>query len=1786
MQSSKQRCILNARHALIQTKSMIRLRQQRTTRRKSIGSPGFFLKKRLMILCLCAWLLWCSTLCCASSELVAPSNIIMFPFHVVLPSWEDSTAGGGGASWHAEGSFVEDSRNVAADGEEPGTLLRIRSTLPLHLPRRHHDRDDVLHPRGTHVVDRVFALSLSYERTSHKESAKHPCTSGPLMSSINAAQLEREGADMWSWDIPMVGTEETTGSVENHGNDRGMEFSSISMNPGRYFLCAGVESVGGDVAEVARRLVPVAYFDVFGWWAEHNMPENADLAPLHGWFPSILWGSQRNEEGNQLGAASLIWKQEGLVDRSTYTDEDIVFPVESMDSRSNSLLGGRRVTLMHAIGLPSESIGDACVPVAIQVATSLIMDDTDEVESARQGEDMAYRAPTTMVVHVSLKDGAMRQPKKDALGMGVVSLQTFESSSCALTKMARGPTTLSIDDHDDGSQDPQTHDPSWSHADAASTVELPGDEGNVSLRIVPLPSVTTPTDVLSESEVDSSSSSWGLETSIRLHGATEALQLQGCAIHDNSGQIPCTIPHHDGARDASPVVCPLTRAMLWVLLFPFSVPNAASTDRWGRRTLVDFTLHCLPRGPPFHPIVVNPRSAVLHDVAVSCEGRSAALVLVDASSWFPDIVVVRYLVSASPSEVFFLKTSGQETQEEQKGSRGIMEALPSRLEASTTLPSGHSIHQVNVLDGWRRSRPPACGGSSPACGSSSLHIKRRDGENIQWCNVSLGATTRHTTAEGDRGGQWGALLPELQLHTEGDDARASTTVLLAGNVRQRLPPRSAHAELLRSYLIRSPVMPDEDEATPPPTLRAHLVATRPSDAVRRMSHVVNNDANKCLPANSAESDRPVLYAWDVWCGPDRHEDWAAPLVVTPREQASNDNDNSNFSTDQRMLSWHVVGTPAIIPADVVRNVSTTATESMRRDEDDGMLRLFAVFCMRRDDPATADRRRGQLLVVPVVLLNSFHVSPTTASLQTVCPLVGAQRQEAHFKLSSAPPPPSCLDMFPKAKLVRQPTRPGFQGGTATLPGDIIGSYYCDENDSAGPSKRAAAAHHVPLDITDGVALANYTLLFGDDAGLLRPTLSAHPDRALLFRANRPQLFEAAAGGSGTATGIAHRRLGPFATCVTVNVTAWWLRSGGAAYQGRDEELYTVFVGFANFVAPPMVQAVAVPPPSALTVDALSESWWAFVVTNLDALQQSLSAIPSSQATPVNDSVAALRAQWARLPLRLVPFPRSISSRDYMRRYKPHRLCVPTVSSGNGAPPILRHAMPLAPADAADVANAARDMYRTTRIDGSVVWLLRVRGSFYGEHAVCANMDGVDEFVGVLSVPGPWYVSLSLPSPQVVRMRSPAPQHQQIVEVIAGSVVKLAFSVVAHSGAEFLRSSLQLLRLEDDRWAAMIGAEEPHPDVHRTEGNLDIGSPLQYEEITRPSVSQDVDRVVTAVLTPTVPGDYLVCFAKGLAWDNTSKLASGQQRSPQGIALSTVVRSIMARSIRWSRRFDLEDRLSAEGRDHSLASDAHFYSVPLSPIQHSVGLAPILGLNRTATVRLPTLSDLSTWTIVTVRPPKIETPHRHIAVEMEGSRLVMHLLSSDVVMRLASHVVGWATACVESPFSTTITEAYPASHHPPQHSDGDDAHPQVDTLGHHKGVSVARSAVFLKDGGVRLSFILAGRNLCGRRSLQLLAGWRRVSRAVRTQHRNRHVQQTDPNVSDDSVVDAHRVVWRSVVSSLALPATVLDKVHQHRDAAEKYNEPTTAHSEEEPTSDDTPEEANVDALDLSDSLDDL
>ncbi|CUG94455.1 Hypothetical protein, putative [Bodo saltans] len=403
---------------------------------------------------------------------------------------------------------------------------------------------------------------------------------------------------------------------------------------------------------------------------------------------------------------------------------------------------------------------------------------------------------------------------------------------------------------------------------------------------------------------------------------------------------------------------------------------------------------------------------------------------------------------------------------------------------------------------------------------------------------------------------------------------------------------------------------------------------------------------------------------------------------------------------------------------------------------------------------------------------------------------------------------------------------------------------------------------------------------------------------------------------------------------------------------------------------------------------------------------------------------------------------------------------------------------------------------------------------------------------------------------------------------------------------------------------MIGTVEPQEDASQTaEDNLVIETPLHYEEVTRPSVSQEVDRVVTAVLTPMVPGVYLVCFAKGLAWDNTSKLASGQQRSPEGLALSAAVRRTLETSSSWIRQFDHDDQAQSAAEQQTSPSSSSPWTA-LGALHQSVGITPVLGVNRTASVRLPTLSDVNVWTILRVRTPTIIDTKRLIQLHMNGPRVVM-TLSSAAVKRVASRssvIVGWATACVESEYSTSIHKNDVGHRVREGLVDSEEFDESMkDSLGHRPGVALARTISTLTDNSVTISFLLSAKNLCGKRSVQLLAGWRRVARAVRTPHRNRFVAHNPQHALDDSDVDAHRVVWRTIAVAVELPDQILDVMYRDSansgsatasallDATSRNEYMHASVGRGDPQSDDPPPvglDASPVALDLDDGLDDL
>jgi hypothetical protein len=1508
-----------------------------------------------------------------------------------------------------------------------------------------------------------------------------------MMRSIAASQLSTEDASSWTWDVAV----EHEGEVRQ--NDDGPfgyvatekwneEFFSINtlLSPGRYFLCAALESLGDhestqtedesdEIRETqsSRRLIPVAYFDVWGWFPSHYTEADERVTSiaytLRGWFPVTQPVAQfvdgaalphplamPSGDGATVDSLSLRWNVSGNVttDRSAYTQQNVTARLFACQAA----VDGSPPLLQLSVAIDTESAVDS---------TRARQNPSLGCVTAFQSSLIVQLPPNSEYVVVD--DGAQMHGPGDPIAV-----------------------------------------PSIEAKGAVDAARLDGI--NATLRIVPLDSFSRTQRLFYVDDLavaGDNRSTWGIDIAlIRVASHTssvlEYVPLQGCTVPGSPlGPTPCSFGSAQ-EEQVTHVVCELTVRQLAGLL----APSVAPAEHRG----VQF--HCLPTGPPYLPIIVE--HTPVHDVELR-HHRDAEL--------------------EKPSALGFISARRHGTQSstvcfEQLQAPEACHALLSVL----SLPQHHRLTDTRVL--------------------------------------AAGAVAQLTTIY---------FSEALTLRSRGGIGAPLATAVLAGNVRPRLPGRVRHAELLLSYIIESRSSSVADK------VRGYLMSASSADVLRTFA-LSTDDRSATSPS------------WNAWCsgtGAQLGNRWHARLMIDER---SGDADPSAFDG---VRSWDVTGTPAIIPAPVLQDVSRCSHKDLSH-----CVQLFAVFC-RPHHSDEVDSHGGDVLMVPVLLLKSFDVSPMSISVRMECP-----HSSVRWMLGGQ----SCVNILPKVKLVRQPLRNGFPGTTSTVAADEIGAYYCREpskaiasnggHDDAPITRPRRKNGEVLMEVMDAWATANLISgSSGSNASLANdevplrppPTLYRSLDGGtptLFLRADRPQV-EAAASSSGAKQSSQRGeplRYGPFALCASVDVTAAFETGREHPATPLDDHLIEdVFVGFAVFVPPPMLQAVAVPPPSPLGIDALSESWWAFVATNLDAVHAALTSIPggarspstSAQGGPHDTAVtqSLVATQWLRYPLRLVPFSRSISGRDYMRKHKPHRNCFATlssVSSEHQAPGTgVRHAMPLAAHDAKAIASAARDMYRTSRMDGSAVWLLRARGAFYGDFAVCASIDGVDEFVGLLNVPGPWYTAPALPAPVLASLSSQSPANRQTFSVTAGSPIRLAFSVVAHSGAENLRSGLQLLRREEMRWAAMIGTEEPQVDGSQVvEENLVIDTPLHYEEVTRPSVSQDIDRVVTAVLTAMVPGVYLVCFAKGLAWDNTSKLASGQQRSPEGLALSAAVRRSLESSAAWIRQFDKDD-LPPNCAEHDDRHSNHSWWNPLGALHQSVGMAPVLGINRTASVRLPTLTDVNVWTILQVRTPTID-PKKWIHLEMNGPRVVMTIASSAVrvVATRLTLMVGWATACVESEYSATIRSSKGSS----DQAGGEDF--GLDSLGHRPGVALARTVTSPVDGSVVVSFLLTPKNLCGKRSVQLLAGWRRVARAVRTPHRNRFVAH---DALDDSNVDAHRVVWRTVAAAVELPGHMVDVIYQRTTSSD---EGANAAQPEAPTSDGiqrqnrdigTPHEAHLDGL---------
>lgn len=614
------------------------------------------------------------------------------------------------------------------------------------------------------------------------------------------------------------------------------------------------------------------------------------------------------------------------------------------------------------------------------------------------------------------------------------------------------------------------------------------------------------------------------------------------------------------------------------------------------------------------------------------------------------------------------------------------------------------------------------------------------------------------------------------------------------------------------------------------------------------------------------------------------------------------------------------------------------------------------------------------------------------------------------------------------------------------------------------------------------------------------------------------------------------RFGPFGVCfdaaeyVTAHLerihhaarsVARWVDSGSpesdaplcvssSATSARASRLPT-YLGTGSFVVSPSFQAAALPTPDPPSMAMLSENWWALFATNLNLIAKLLITNSTSRRSPAHaavlsesSAVSHLGAVLARKPITVVPIPFSVTVREYMTKKKPHRYCGGTVND------MRVEALALTGSDAEIVADAARQMYMSEHLRPPV-WVLRARGAFYGMHALCARTDAeapdVLQYVGVLSVPGPMYTSTTVASPVAYLYH---PRHAkasswsylpraQVLSVRTGQPFAVSFSVVDQSTAEFLRSSLQFIRVEGGEWGALMGADKPRSDGSAsTASSVDIRTPLHYEEVTRAAAPSAIDRVVTGVCTLWTPGIYLVGFAKGLAWDETQRAAASLRSREQELAFR--LRSA------GSRMADLSWNGSDDG------------ATPL--LWHSAGVAAVLGVNKTHLAhKAPSAKDLSSLTFVEVRAPDLVANNIQFAIEGDRVHLYLRHYSPEV-----SRVAMWGVACV-SAFDALTGSTFMAE------SEADDTIRQV------SGSAMVRAKTIVHESSdtLRLSFELRQHHLCGKSKLAVIGGWRRVWRGVRS--RRQQVGVT----SDADSLDRVRMVWRVLVRELEVPRSVLDRI---------------------------------------------
>jgi hypothetical protein len=249
-----------------------------------------------------------------------------------------------------------------------------------------------------------------------------------------------------------------------------------------------------------------------------------------------------------------------------------------------------------------------------------------------------------------------------------------------------------------------------------------------------------------------------------------------------------------------------------------------------------------------------------------------------------------------------------------------------------------------------------------------------------------------------------------------------------------------------------------------------------------------------------------------------------------------------------------------------------------------------------------------------------------------------------------------------------------------------------------------------------------------------------------------------------------------------------------------------------------------------------------------------------------------------------------------------------------------------------------------------MWVVRVQQP--GEYAICASLLGVVEFVGVVPVPGPRFVSKVHPVSGLSVLPLPRPL---IMQARTCARLAVSYSVAEGSRSELLMGSVLFLPL--------IPGQAPSCNISLRRPVTLVKKPLFYEEVHHLPHGSTIDRIVTSGVTFLFPGDYTICFQRS----RDPQLATPDRLKEA--FLETLLKG-SARAKKWPADCD---RAGAGGGDSCsgvmTTGDDHSAAVWMREGIEKDEESPVylvLGCNKTNKPHAPSPEDMTTPTVIHVR----------------------------------------------------------------------------------------------------------------------------------------------------------------------------------------------------------------------------